>query len=328
MRVRVQTEPSLALIKYWGKAEGGINLPATTSIAVSLGGLTTTTEAVAAPASSNGPRDTILLDNEAQQDPKIASFLAQFRSRYPQANSLEFTITSSNSFPTAAGIASSSSGFAALALAVSRAAGISLDSSQLSDLARTGSGSAARAVFGGFTSFPAGSPTATRLFDHTHWPQLRILVVMVHSGAKPVGSRDAMERTRLTSPYYEPWVTSSHELVEPTIAAVRNRRLDELGPLMRRSYLSMFGSMLAADPGVVYWLPESVRLIHQAARWRDDGIEVWETMDAGPQVKLITTEDQLPALRQRLQQEFPALSVLEATVGAGPQVTELNGASA
>lgn len=314
--IRVVTEPSLALIKYWGKAEGGVNLPATSSIAVSLGGLTTTTEI----SSIDAPADVFVLNGQEQHDAKIQGLLLHLRTVFPDTARLRFRISTENSFPTAAGIASSSSGFAALAIGLSRAAGLKLGDRELSQLARHGSGSAARAVFGGFTRFPAGSSAAEQLYPHDHWPELRIVVVMVHTGAKPIGSRDAMEHTRRTSPYYASWVEASRRLEEPAAAAVGSTDLDELGPIMRRSYLSMFGSMLGADPGVVYWLPDSVQLIHRAAAWRSQGIPAWETMDAGPQVKLLTTAEHLPALQERLAREFPHLKTLTATVGAGPRV--------
>ncbi|MFW6362933.1 MAG: diphosphomevalonate decarboxylase [Spirochaeta sp.] len=325
--IRVHTEPSLALIKYWGKADGGVNLPATTSLAVSLGGLSTVTEIQAGESRTEDAADTIRINKVQVHDPKIHGFLQHVRRTYPALRNLGFAISTTNSFPTAAGIASSSSGFAALAIGITRAAGLKLSALELSELARHGSGSAARAVYGGFTSFPAGSETAHQLFDHTHWPELRIVVIMVHAGAKPIGSREAMERTRLTSPYYRQWIEASRELEAPALNALKSRNLADLGPIMRRSYLSMFGSMLAADPGVVYWLPESIRLIHSVAEWRKAGMPVWETMDAGPQVKLVTTADHLPSIESHLRSEFPRLAYLTASVGQGPVVDEHPGRS-
>ncbi|MFW5800709.1 MAG: hypothetical protein ACOCVC_01640, partial [Spirochaeta sp.] len=117
------------------------------------------------------------------------------------------------------------------------------------------------------------------------------------------------------------------ELEAPALNALKSRNLADLGPIMRRSYLSMFGSMLAADPGVVYWLPESIRLIHSVAEWRKAGMPVWETMDAGPQVKLVTTADHLPSIESHLRSEFPRLAYLTASVGQGPVVDEHPGRS-
>ena len=321
--IRVTTEPSLALIKYWGKCDTGINIPATSSIAVSLKGLTTTTEVHTTPKSPEAAaEDVFILNGTLQQDPKVTAFLQHARLLYPRLQELQFSFNTGNNFPTSAGIASSSSGFAALAIALDRAAGLQLSPAQLSSLARIGSGSASRAVFGGFTSFPAMSEHASQLFDHHHWPDLRIVVVMVSTDAKPIGSRGAMERTRITSPYFEPWVDFCRTLELPACNAVSNRNLAALGPLMRRSYLSMFGSMLAADPAVVYWLPDSVAVIQKTAAWRSEGLQVWETMDAGPQVKLITTADDLSQLQDKLQQDFPHLSLLTASVGSGPVIME------
>ena len=321
--IRITTEPSLALIKYWGKTEAGVNIPATSSIAISLKGLITTTEVTTSSKSPDtAAEDVFSLNGTIQQDPKVNAFLRHARSLYPELRELQFSFKTENTFPTSAGIASSSSGFAALAIALDRAARLQLSPAQLSSLARTGSGSASRAVFGGFTSFPAGSEHASQLFDHNHWPDLRIVVVMVSAKAKPIGSRGAMERTRTTSPYFEPWVDFSRTLEQPARNAISNCNLSALGPLIRRSYLAMFGSMLAADPGVLYWLPDSIAILQKAAVWRAEGLAVWETMDAGPQVKLVTTAKELPQLQDKLQQDFPHLPVLTASVGSGPIVTE------
>lgn len=315
----VQTEPSLALVKYWGKSENGLNIPATGSIAVSLSGLNTNT-AIRLIHDCN--QDRVILNGEIRNDRKIDSFLDYFRQEYPQAKNLVFEIESSNNFPTSAGIASSSSGFAALAIGLARASGLQLDSTELSRLARCGSGSASRAVFGGFTSFPAGAETASQLFDHEHWPELRIIVVMVHTGSKPVGSRDAMELTRKTSDYYPAWIKLSADLQDRAEQAVAERDISKLGPIMRRSYMAMFGSMFAADPPVLYWLPDSVALIHQAAEWRRRGMEIWETMDAGPQVKLICTQKELHLIEADLKSLFPHLNYFVASVGSGPIVRQ------
>ncbi|GAB6088965.1 diphosphomevalonate decarboxylase [Spirochaeta dissipatitropha] len=315
----VQTEPSLALVKYWGKAETGLNIPATGSIAVSLSGLNTSTDIRLI---QDSKQDRMILNGEVRNDPKINSFLDYFRQRYPQAKKLVFEINSSNNFPTSAGIASSSSGFAALAIGLARASGLQLDNSELSRLARCGSGSASRAVFGGFTSFPAGAEAASQLFGHEHWPDLQIIVVMVHTGSKPVGSRDAMELTRKTSDYYQAWIELSADLQISAEQAVAERDLSKLGPIMRRSYMAMFGSMFAADPPVLYWLPDSVALIHQAAEWRRKGLEIWETMDAGPQVKLICTRKELPRIEADLKTLFPHLNYFCASVGSGPIVRQ------
>ena len=317
--ITVTTHPSLALIKYWGKADGGINLPASPSIAVGLEDLHTETR-VSAQALRKTGQDKISIDGTIVADKAIESFLHHLRTHYPETKKLVFNIQTRNSFPTAAGLASSSSGFAALAIACTRAANITLSERELSQLARLGSGSAARAVFGGFTRFSAGSEFAQQIFPASHWPELCAIIVMIHKGKKPMGSRQAMEHTRTSSPYYSPWLEHSKQMEEPAIQAIQQKSLDSLGPIMRHSYLSMFGSMLAADPAIIYWLPDSLAIIHAAGRWRDAGLPVWETMDAGPQVKLFTLAEHIPSLLDKLKEEFPQLDTITTKIGGEPTI--------
>ena len=318
--------PSLALVKYWGKQPDGVNIPATSSLAVSLGGLDTMTMCEV----NEGGRDRVEIDGEVQPESRFALFFENLRSfmcrtlefsetlshtKDPAA--LRFEVTSSNNFPTAAGIASSSSGFAALAGACAAAVGLSSTEDELSALARVGSGSAARSVFGGFVGLSAGAMHARQLYPPQHWPQLRVLIVVVRREQKPWTSRDAMESSRNSSPFYPAWVDSSEREYEQGVAALERRDINALGEAARRSYLRMFGTMLSADPPILYWTPESVEVIRAAAELRSRGIAAWETMDAGPQVKIITLSSDLEAVRKLVAQAVPAAEFLVAVPGSG-----------
>ena len=311
--------PSLALLKYWGKRAGRRNLPATPSLAVTLEGLKTTTRV------SIADRDEVVVDGKSQNPERYAPFFTEAR-RLLDVD-FHFHAESANTFPAAAGLASSSSGFAALALACATlavSAGDSLrrsvaapSSAQLSALARLGSASAARALFGGFVLLPAGGCSARQLAPADHWPELRILVAVVAEGVKELSSRLAMERTRMTSPYYRPWVRSAAVELPETVEAVMRRDLERLGRAMRRSYLRMFASMLACDPPVLYWAPESLALIRACEQLRAEGIGAWETMDAGPQVKVLCLADELPRIKERL--EAVGVTLIESRVGGPPE---------
>jgi diphosphomevalonate decarboxylase len=186
--------PSLALIKYWGKKESPSNLPATPSLAVTLGGLETETRV------DLGPKDSVLLDGRVQDLERFQPFFNNLRRSLKTDQ--HFQVWSRNNFPSSAGLASSSSGFAALTCAAVRATGRTLSPEALSELARFGSASASRAVFGGFVLLPAGARRARALLPAEHWPELRILVAVVSENAKPVSSRTAMALSRENSPYF------------------------------------------------------------------------------------------------------------------------------
>jgi diphosphomevalonate decarboxylase len=223
-----------------------------------------------------------------------------------------------NNFPSSAGLASSSSGFAALTIACARILELDLTPAQLSSFARTGSASAARSLFGGFTLLPAGGFAAQQLYGSGYWPQLRIVIALVSLEAKPISSRAAMEATRRSSPYYRAWLRNASELLDPALRALEKRDIEALGPVARLSYSRMHAALLAASPPVLYWLPTTVAVIRECRSLREEGIGAWETMDAGPQVKVLCLESQAGNICERLQALDPQLELIVANVGEDP----------
>lgn len=298
---QVQAHPSLALVKYWGKQTTGINLPATTSIAVTLSDLTTNTMTVAVDIAEG---DSVSIDGTMQPPERFAQLFDVLRAWITAHGGARhaYRVVSSNNFPTAAGLASSASGFAAL---VSSAVSTSLPdldtqnpeiARELSVLARIGSGSAARSIYGGFTRWRAGAEYAEPLYPPDWWPELRIVVLPVAGGSKPISSRLAMNRTGEESPFFDPWVRDAATLAVEAEEAIADRDLQRLGRAMRLSYMRMFATMLGASPPILYWLPETVAIIRKLEELRNNGISVWETIDAGPQVKVVCTVEDTPAL--------------------------------
>jgi diphosphomevalonate decarboxylase len=317
--VVARAHPSLALVKYWGKTDGGTNLPATPNLAVSLAAFSSVTRV----RFSDTGEDRIIVDGEQQPPDRFRSVLGTIRTRAgrdPAGTDGRLTIDSTNDFPTAAGLASSSSGLAALTIALDALFATHLDQRELSAIARQGSGSAARAVYGGFTVWRAGSENAEQLAPESHWPDLRVLIVVVRSGRKSVSSRDGMDRSRETSPFYDAWVASSPRLFERARDAVLDRKLADLGPAMRQSYLRMFSTMFSSDPPLIYWVPETLQIIRTCESLRADGLDVWETMDAGPQVKLIVDRRAVEPVTAAVLDAVPGARVIESAVGADPSV--------
>lgn len=211
MRATAIAHPNIALVKYWGKRDSALNLPAAGSLSLTLDGLRTRTTVHFDATQS---RDLIILNGNAQAGRKaqrISRFLDILR-EMAQVRAAAVVHTD-NDFPTAAGLASSSSGFAALAAAASTALQLPLTLPQLSVLARRGSGSAARSVLGGFVEMLPGQEEdgadayAIPVADVDHW-NLQCLMVLTSSGEKSIGSTEAMNHTATTSPYYDAWVQS------------------------------------------------------------------------------------------------------------------------
>ena len=227
-------------------------------------------------------------------------------------------VESSNDFPTAAGLASSASAFAALAVAATRAAGLTLSDRELSILARRGSGSAARSIFGGFVEWHRGERAdgvdsfAEPLAPVDHW-DVRTVVAVTSTAPKAVSSRDGMLRTA-ASPFYPAWVAGAEADLAEARAAIRARDLEALGLVAEHSALKMHAAALAARPPLVYWRPATVECIHRVWALRAEGVAAFFTIDAGPQVKVLCA----PAEAQRVAAALEAVPGVERIITCGP----------
>ena len=213
--VTVRAGTNIALVKYWGKRDKALNLPAAGSLSLTLAELgSETTVRFAADVGESDGRDRVVFGGSTAA-PRFADRVRRFLDlvRVRAGIHLPAEVVTANTVPTAAGLASSAAGFAALALSASRAAGLRLSPAELSELARRGSGSAARSIFGGFAEMSAGSradgsdAVAHDLLDEGAW-DVRLCVAITAEGAKAIGSTAAMESTAQTSPYYHGWLAS------------------------------------------------------------------------------------------------------------------------
>lgn len=301
MHAVASANTNIALCKYWGKCDPALNLPAVPSLSLTLAGLTTHTEVRLDPSLQ---MDSLHLnDREVSGEPlrKVSRHLDRLVRQLGLSGRPFAEVRSHNNFPTAAGLASSASAFAALtvagygALVGERALEQPLDRSLLSSWARQGSGSAARSLFGGLAVLGVGTPgqvdsaQATQLLAPEEWSDLRLVIGVVSDEAKETSSTDGMTLTANTSPYFAPFVAAApRDLLEAT-AAVRGKDLALLGRIAERSALRMHASAMAADPGVVYLRGSTIEGYHAIVRSRREGIEAYFTCDAGPHPKALTT---------------------------------------
>jgi diphosphomevalonate decarboxylase len=275
---------NIALAKYWGKLDSALNLPAVPSLSLTLAGLRTTTRVR---LDAGLAEDAVAIDGKPAQGSareRAVRVLADVRSR--AGTSVYARLESSNDFPTAAGLASSASGFAALALAAGRAYGLALATPELSALARQASASAARSVFGGYVELRAGAAAAEPVLAGEAWP-LCMVIAVTASGPKSVGSTAGMSHTRETSPYYEAWVAHAPRRFDEVRAALLARDFEGLGAAVEQSALMMHASMLAARPALLYFSPATLRVFARVRALREAGTPAFATMDAGPHVKVL-----------------------------------------
>ncbi|MDA1195059.1 MAG: diphosphomevalonate decarboxylase [Planctomycetota bacterium] len=313
---------NIALVKYWGKRDEALNLPTTGSISVTLDALTTRTTVAFDPAL---PADDIALDGHPAGTPRMARFLDLVRDLAGVRTYAR--VQSRNDFPTGAGLASSASGFAALALACDAALGLGLDAPALSALARRGSGSAARSLLGGFAEMQPGSAAdghdayAVALAPPDALP-LVMLIAVTAAGPKAVGSTEGMRRTETTSPYHPAWVESTRRDLGRMRDAIAARDLEQVGHLAETNALRMHANMLAAEPALFYWNAATVAAIQTVHALRAAGTGAWITIDAGPQVKVICAPIDAATVEKALRAGPGVEQVLSARPGPGARLVE------
>ncbi len=322
MKVKSEARSNIALVKYWGKRDPHLNLPAAGSVSMTLSGLTTLTELEFVDAAT----DVFVLNGTTLQG-KGAAKLSAFIDRIRKASGtdLKVQMTSENNFPTAAGLASSASGFAALAVASAAAAGLELSEQQLSVLARQGSGSASRSIPGGFVHWHRGQLAdgtdsfAESVAPPNHW-NLTCLVLVTVRGEKDVPSTLGMNHTMASSPFYQAWVDSVAADIDEALAAIESKDFDRLADVAERSCLAMHASALAAKPGVLYWNAKTVDLIHRVRSLRAQGTPCFFTIDAGPHVKVFCESEHAPRLQAAFQEDPNVLEIIMASPGEGARL--------
>jgi len=321
MRATAVAHPNIALIKYWGKSDIEQNIPAVGSLSITLDGLTTTT---AVSFNSDLEEDEFLLGGQAipKMSGRVSRCLDLVRERVGARTRAR--VESNNDFPTAAGLASSASGFAALVTAADAAMGANIPQNELADMARRSSGSASRSLFGGFVELrltPDGPlPTETRqILEPFDWP-LRVAVAVTDAGPKEIGSTEGMVRTERTSPYYASWVDSSEDDLAEARTAIARRDFEVLAEVSESSCLKMHAVMLSARPGLVYWNGATVECIRKVRNLRADGVPVFFTVDAGPQVKAVCAPEAFDRVAAELSAVEGVSQVLASGLGEGARV--------
>ncbi|MDP9035208.1 MAG: diphosphomevalonate decarboxylase [Myxococcota bacterium] len=334
-----EAHPNVALSKYWGKRPGGGNYPAVPSLSVTLAGLTTRTrvrfdESLVEDCLCLHPDGALenaedraerAAGKETVGEPRRRVVELLDRVRHAAGERRRAEIQSQNDFPTASGLASSASGFAALALAAVRAAGLDWDATRVSDLARRSSASAARSLFGGFVELPAAAEApsvdcvlaAEPLAPCSHLP-LAIIVGVTTAGHKSIGSTEGMRRTLDQSPYARAWLREAPRLHRRLREALLAGDFQTVGELSEASALAMHASAIAA--GVMYWNGGTLEALKTVAALRRSGTLAYATIDAGPHVKVLTRPDDSAVVGAALKTTRGVMRVIEAFPGEGARL--------
>jgi diphosphomevalonate decarboxylase len=320
-KTTIRAGSNIAFIKYWGVDDAAINLPQTSSISMTLADAYTTTT-VEWQSNSAQANDEIVIDGRTLAGEAGARLVRHLdRIRALAGVTQRARVVSCNNFPMASGIASSASGFAALTVAACQALGLELDASQLSALARLGSGSASRSLFGGFVIWNRGhdhdSSVARMLYPPEHWA-LYDLVAIISNAEKQVSSEGG-HRLATTSPLNQARVEHVQTLLPLVQKAIAERDLTKLGDPVEWDALAMHAVMQTGNPSLLYWQPGTLEVIHSVRRWRaEEGLAAYFTIDAGPNVHVLCGAEDVPAVKARLAALPSVVDILTSRPGPAP----------
>lgn len=305
MKATAIANSNIALVKYWGKRDERLFLPMNSSVSMTLDKLNTITTVEFEKKYSS---DKVFLDGKksSREDTlKISRHLDLIRKITKRKEKAR--VESQNNFPTSAGLASSASGFAALTLAATNALGVTFDKKHLSIIARQGSGSACRSIFGGFVEWRRGEKKdgsdsfAVQIAKPGFWKEFCMLVAVVTSEEKKVKSREGMRQTVSTSPMYKGWI----ETIERDLRAVKNGIIEKnfsvVGKTAELNALKMHATMITSNPPIIYWNPATVGVINLVQELRENGAECYFTIDAGPQVKVLCLQQNAKRIEKKVK---------------------------
>ena len=308
MKVTVFAPINVALIKYWGKEDNQLRLPANDSLSVCLTNLGTTT--------------TVEWDKNLNQDLADSRMKRQLDKvrKIAQINWRAKVVTKNN-FPSGAGLSSSASGLAALTLAATAAAGLKLPEKDLSRLARLGSGSACRSIPDGWVEWSKGDDKtsyAKTIFPTDYW-NLRILVVIV-SDKKKLVSSTAGQELAFTSPFYKARVKSMAAKIKKIKAAIKQKNFTELGKIMEADCLNMHRVMRTQQPELNYLLPETKTVMQAVKKWREEGLESYFTINTGQNALVFCEPKNENKLVERLEKIEGVIEVRRDKIGKGARL--------
>ncbi|MFZ5810212.1 MAG: diphosphomevalonate decarboxylase [Chloroflexota bacterium] len=314
--------PNIAFIKYWGNRDDSLHLPSTGSISMTLDRLFTITRLE---LDTRLDHDQLMLNHQPAPEPsrlRVQQFLDIFRKKCNTP--IYCKVESINNFPTASGIASSASAFAALTVAASHVYSLNLSMTELSTIARRGSGSACRSISGGFVEWYPGEDDVTSYAETIapprHW-QLSDCIAVVSNRPKTISSQQG-HRSAHTSPLQQVRISTAPERLKRCRAAILNRDFEALAEVVELDSNIMHAVMMTSHPPLLYWAPETLFLMQNIIEWRREGMQVCYTIDAGANVHVICPSEQEEQVCRLLKSLPPVIQVIAAPVGGSARLVE------
>lgn len=336
--VTVSVPTNIATVKYWGKRDAGeLNLPLNSSASACLhiDDLATTTTVLASPpadaaAAGTDPSAQLWLNGKEESNARLKHVVQLVRERVrAQGDPLnragwDLKIASANNFPTAAGLASSASGYAALTYSVAKALGVDLSKDDCSDIARQGSGSAVRSMLpeGGWQAWNAGTAAdgsdsrAELLAGAEHWPEMRILVLVVSDARKETPSTSGMQASVATSQKLKVRVAEVVPAAMKNMAeSIRDRDFPRFATTTMDESDS-FHEVCADTTPPIHYLTDTSRAIIDLVRAYNEKNDLGQpgvayTYDAGPNAVIYALHNHVPAFLAQVLALFGGKSFAE-----------------
>ncbi|MBR4414287.1 MAG: diphosphomevalonate decarboxylase [Aeriscardovia sp.] len=311
---------NIALVKYWGKKNDDLRIPWCSNISMTLQDYWTETRFIPQPQKSSR---TFFLNGEEIHD-DAASRVIRYIDRLQQHYHLTggYTIISNNHVPLSAGFASSASGFAALAGSFAAAYELDVTQRELTRLARLGSGSASRSIYGGFVKWVAGTDHQSSFaYPLDEYPSCNITVISVtlNTRGKKISSTEAMRRS-VASPYFPTWVTECNQCCTFMETAIHNNDFTTIGQLAQQNAIEMHAMTLCTQPGFTYFTPQTLAITNFIQQLCDNGLECYWTCDAGPNPKILVQASHQQEVITQLTAAFPHLTYETTTFGPGIEI--------
>ncbi|MBP9718891.1 MAG: diphosphomevalonate decarboxylase [Candidatus Levybacteria bacterium] len=300
---------NIAFIKYWGVKDEQLKLPQNPSISMNLSNLLTTTTVA---FDESFEKDSVMFNGEVQSVVENRALKHIERIRKLANIKTNVKVITQNNFPTGTGLSSSASGFAALTLAGAKAAGLHLSEKELSVLARQGSGSACRSIPDGFVEWLDGDTSETSyavsLYPPEYWDIVDI-VAIVSTDKKEISSTEG-HKLATTSAFFDTRLKQNKQKIVQIKQYMQQKDFTRFGELIEAESLELHAIYMTSHPSLLYLLPESLRLLHLVKKWRNEGLEVYFTLNTGQDVHLICEKKNA----KKLQELLHALPFVKETI--------------
>ncbi|EKD87024.1 MAG: hypothetical protein ACD_37C00071G0003 [uncultured bacterium] len=301
MKATAQAPSNIAFVKYWGRKDEVLRLPENGSISMCLSGLETTTTVE---FDDKFEQDLIVINDKEEDLENNRAVKHLDRVRKLASIDLKAKVETTNNFPTATGLSSSASGFAALTLAAVSASGLKLSKKEISILARQGSGSACRSIPDGFVEWLDGDTSdesyATSIFPADYF-EIADVVAVVSTDKKFLATSEGQKSAR-TSPFFPTRLSLIKDKINRVKKAIEDKNFSEFGELIEREALEFHSILFTSNPPLFYWTSETVKVMKFVQKIRSEGLECYFTINTGQDVHVICKKEDTETVSAKLKE--------------------------